>query len=744
MKWADSLEGDAILRFSIRQSRHRTAYIAVFISLLFVSVIGQVPSSAGLEKYVTRSEYIIAPFHSLPAVVAPGGTIDAIIRVKEPLEVSRAYLQGLNVTVELELGNVSGLMNYTVDEGEKLVYEVQRVSLVLPETAPDGLYTLVIETNVGKLVSPRSVLIDSSGGPKGHIRIAHLSDIHVGASDEGIPNDLKNTRYIALLNTFYFNFGLDLAVATGDNIDIGTSRASDIILYNHVNQLLLPMLIVPGNHDWAQVSGINALMKSFYGRFLNTHRYWYWVYGDFLIIGLDTKWNGVPNEYQLDFLERALSAYEDKTAIIIMHHPLFYRSGLYSGSPEELRDSLYRSWEQKFDIAKRFLEIVEEYKNIAAVLAGHVHRDADVVYKRSDGSLVYFMTTTTANHGHPDEAYWGFKVIDVYTNGTVSVFLPSGRPYFRDSGSINTENFMAFQYVDKEFKAVTWVINTTGFEEFTPENITLVFYLNKTLPLSSYKFYGDVGKILSTKYYDTGEFHLVIAFVNATTPGKITLASYRDTVEPAVKISSIQPAKPRMGKAVTVFVRASDGEWGIDRVVVRVTTPSMEEFSVKAIQLPLSNQYIAVFTAAEPGEYSIVAEAIDQAGNIGSSEQVKVSVAGERKAETTTPPATTTPETMPEETTGTPEPVEETTPGETVTRQPQETVAREPETVTTPEREPTEARTATDEPETTTEAPEATETVERGETPVWAVASILLITVIVLGLAFMARLKRAS
>lgn len=253
-----------------------------------------------------------------------------------------------------------------------------------------------------------------------------------------------------------------------------------------------------------------------------------------------------------------------------------------------------------------------------------------------------------------------------------------------------------------------------------------------------------MGKILSTKYYDTGEFHLVIAFVNATTPGKITLASYRDTVEPEVKISSIQPAKPRMGKAVTVFVRASDGEWGIDRVVVRVTTPSMEEFSVKAIQLPLSNQYIAVFTAAEPGEYSIVAEAIDQAGNIGSSEQVKVSVAGERKAETTTPPATTTPETMPEETTGTPEPVEETTPGETVTRQPQETVAREPETVTTPEREPTEARTATDEPETTTEAPEATETVERGETPVWAVASILLITVIVLGLAFMARLKRAS
>ena len=727
------------------QRLYRVTY-AILIFAILASAISQLPGSAGLEEYVTGDAYIIAPFHSLPAVVSPGDHFGAKIRVKEPLDVSRAYLQGLNVTVELGLESVSGLMNYTVDEGEGLVYSVQEVNLTLPEDAPDGLYTLVIETSIGRLVSPRSVLVDSSGGPRGHIRIAQLSDIHIGASDEGIPNDLKNTRYIALLNTFYFNFGLDLAVATGDNIDIGTSRVSDIILYNHVNQLLLPMLIVPGNHDWAQVSGINAFMKAFYGRFLNTHRYWYWVYGDFLIIGLDTKWDGAPNEYQLSFLERVLSAHSNKTAIILMHHPLFYRSGFYSGTPEDLRDALYRSWEQKFDIAKRFLEIIEEHKNVVAVLAGHVHRDADAVYRRSDGSLVYFMTTTTANHGHPDEAYWGFKVIDVYTNGTVSVFLPSGRPYLRESGSINTENFMVFQYVDEEFKAVTWTINTTGFEEFTPDNVTLVFYLNKTLPLSSYQFYGDVEKIHSTRYYDTGEFHLVIAFVNATTPGKITLAAYEDSKEPEAKIASIQPAKPRAGRAVTVFIKASDEGWGLDKVALRVTTPSQEEVVIEAIQLPLSNQYIAVFKASEPGEYSIVAEAVDLAGNVGFSETVNVRVAGERKAETTTTPATTTMEETktPEETTEAPQ---ETTPTGIMTESPRETVTTvtEETEATTPERETTKAEeTAAPTTKPATETAKTTETVTGEGVPAWAVASILLITLAVLGLAFIARTRRPS
>ena len=711
--------------------------------ILLASTAYLVPTDAGLERYVTGDVYIILPFHSLPAVVKPGDTFSAKIRVSQPLSFSAAYLWGLNITVQLSLEGYSGLLNYTVDEGEGLVYTVQEVNLTVPDNVPDGLYTLVIEADAGPLVSPRSVIVDSDGGPRGHIRIAQLSDIHIGASDEGIPNDLKNTRYIALLNTFYFKYGLDLVLASGDNIDIGTSRVSDIILYNHVNQLLLPMLIVPGNHDWAQVSGINALMKSFYGRFLNTHRYWYLVYGDFLIIGLDTKWNGVPNEYQLDFLERVLSSNPDKTAIIFMHHPLFYRAGFYSGTPEELRDALYRSWEQKFDIAKRFLEIIDSYNNVVAVLAGHIHRDADSVYRRPDGSLVYFITTTTANHGHPDEAYWGFKVIDVYTNGTVSVFLPSGRPYFRESGSINTENFMVFQYVDREHKAVTWAINTTGFQEFVPDNITLVFYLNKSLPFSAYSIYGDRQLILSTKYYDIGNFHLVVAFVNATMAGKITIASYKDEEPPEVKISSIQPSKPRVGKTVTVFVRASDGEWGIDSVLVRVTTPSQEEVAIKAIQLPLSNQYIAVFNATEPGEYSIVAEAIDQASNVGSTDPIVIAVAGERKVaeETETPTATpeTTITTTPEEvTTEQPvqttkeETVEEETPEETITPAPKET--RTPAKTTPPAQK--------ESPTQTTEPGEEQE-VAREEVPLWAIATIVVISAAVIGLALIAKARRS-
>ncbi len=704
------------------------------ILVILVASILQLGASSSVDVYTVDEPYIVRPFYGLPEAKKPGDEMDILVKTSQPLEVLGVEITGLNASYTLEVLEVGGLEEFQPEAN--LSYTVQRIKVRIPGDVQDGLYNLIVRYNGGEVVMPRSLVIGD--GPRGHIRVFHITDQHLGAVNKGIPNTYKDTRYIALINTLYKTMGVDIVVVTGDQADIGGDIASHKAYFSHMNQLLIPTLIVPGNHDWAQVSTLKSFLEYLYGKYQNSLRYWSFVYGDFLIIGIDTRGIGYPEDFQLDFLNETLHKYSDKTAIVIFHHPIFNTAGFYSGGAEENRRNLYYSWrELGFEQAKRFFQIMEENKNLLAIFSGHVHRDADAVWTRGDGSKVYFITTTTANHGYPEGYYWGAKIADVYTNGTVKVVIPSGRPYFFKSGSINTERFMVIEHVDPEKKAVTWSIDTVGFNELDTSSIYLVFYMNKSEPASAYKLYGDTNRVKNIEYYDTGLYHLFIAEVDATGIGSITLASYNDTEPPTVDLVSFSPKRPKEGKLLTLTLRAGDQGWGVSNVTVYIEKPDGTVEEVKALITNTPGMYMVVYNLSQPGHYKIIAEAYDFNGNKAQGNPLELDV---KPRKTTTTTTTTEETTTTQETQTTTTSIQQTT----TTQEEATEITETRETTTTTEATSATTTTTTITSPTTSKPPATTAspkpvTPQQEGPPIWAIGTIIAVTVIVIAYIIMAR-----
>ena len=618
--------------------------LTLIAQLLAPSVTAYIPGIAML-----REPYILLPSYMLPAVTKPGGVVDVSVRGADSVTVLEAYISGVRGSYKLILES-SGKARVDVDPSYPV--EVTRLTFRVPADTPDGLYTLVINSDKGLLWMPNSVIVDRSGGPRGVIRVAHLTDIHFGAEQGGYPNNFKHTRYIALLNTLVERLGVNLVVYTGDLIDVGTDVRSYRDFFSITSQVMVPQLAVTGNHDWAQVDRVSLLVDRFYGRYVVPLRVWSFPYGDFLFVGLDTRLEGYPEGWQLDYLEKVVSDNMDKAVVILMHHPLFTNAGEYKGNPEDLRGYVYRSWrELGWEQARRLLEIVERYKNIVAVLSGHVHRDADAIYIRSDGSKVYFITTTTANHGYPEypeRYYWGMKVLEISRDGVVRVITPPGRDYKPTAGSLNTENLLVFEVRDLYSTAVSWFFNTTRYTDFREllYNATLVFYLNKTKPMESYRIYGDIRRVHSTKWYDLGLYYLAVIHANITGYGKLTIASYEDRDAPRISILSMTPREPTLGRLLVVNLQVTDSGWGVERVVALVKVNGVTKARVEAQRTLEPSQYRLAISVGEPGEYEIVIQAVDLNNNVGE-ERLKFNIPPptptEKPPETTTPTITVTP-----------------------------------------------------------------------------------------------------
>ncbi len=631
----------------------RLALACMIVSITLLSTA--FTTTAYIPGVATLGEpYIVLPSYLLPTVVKPGDVMEVSVRSLSPFEVREAFIQGVGGRYDLLFERSSmGVIN--VDPTYS--FNVVKLFFRIPPNTPDGLYTLVIKSDKGLMWMPNSVVVDKAGGPRGVIRIAHLTDIHFGAEQGGYPNNFKHTRYIALLNTLIDRLGINIVVYTGDLIDVGTDIASYRDFFMTVGQVLAPQLAITGNHDWAQVDSTRLLVERFYGRYVVPLRVWSFTYGDFLFVGIDTRMEGYPEMWQLDYLEKVVSENSDKAVIVLMHHPLFTRAGEYRGRPEDIRDSIYSSWRDPgWEQAVRLLGIIDRYRNVVAVLAGHIHRDADSIYVRPDGSKVYFITTTTANHGYPEGYYWGMKVVEVSRDGVVRVLTPEVREYRPTAGSINTENFLVFEVRDSRSTAVSWFFNATGFKELPVSNVTLVFYLNKTIPLESYKVYGDRWRIHRSESYDLGLYYLVKVYTNITGYGRITIASYEDREPPSVRIISTSPREPTLNRTFVINVEAKDDGWGVERVLAVVKVNGINRGVVEAIRTIEPALYRIAIRINEPGSYEVLVRAIDLNGN-SREERLTFNVPAPvtetpRDGATPTPmqPVTETPTVTPRET----------------------------------------------------------------------------------------------
>ena len=145
----------------------------------------------------------------------------------------------------------------------------------------------------------------------------------------------------------------DALVLLGDNVypDGEPSRLQDTVFTPFADVLAsgTELVAIIGNHD--VIGGHGDDQVAVLGM---EGRWWSRIYGDVLLVGLDS--NDIDAPGQLEFLEATLAASDARWRIVAVHHPPY--SAGYQGSSIEVRDAL--------------APILERH-GVQLVLSGHDH-----------------------------------------------------------------------------------------------------------------------------------------------------------------------------------------------------------------------------------------------------------------------------------------------------------------------------------------------------------------------------------
>lgn len=156
----------------------------------------------------------------------------------------------------------------------------------------------------------------------------------------------------------------DFLVISGDLTESGLPEEYRL-LREMLDDLGLPLLIVPGNHDHRETLraeldlGPHAVTEGGFVQFLAD-------IGDLRLIGLDTVEPGASAgalcKARLDFLDRALTEAEGREVLLFMHHPPFSCALPYMDGVMLRRG------------AGELAEIVSRHNNVRRLFCGHHHR----------------------------------------------------------------------------------------------------------------------------------------------------------------------------------------------------------------------------------------------------------------------------------------------------------------------------------------------------------------------------------
>jgi len=206
--------------------------------------------------------------------------------------------------------------------------------------------------------------------------IAQISDLHIagpGKKTYGIAPMAENLgRTVDHVN------GLrprpDLVIVTGDIAMNGRQEEVELAV-DLLNALQMPCYIVPGNHDdretlWSVCSGRYCPER--HDEFIS------YVIDDFPVrlLGLDSTVPGQPGgeicPRRAAWLDARLGEEPEKPTVLFMHHP-------------PVKCGVLETDVDGFTGAERLGEIIGKYRNIEAVLCGHIHLPASV---RWQGTVV--------------------------------------------------------------------------------------------------------------------------------------------------------------------------------------------------------------------------------------------------------------------------------------------------------------------------------------------------------------------
>lgn len=244
------------------------------------------------------------------------------------------------------------------------------------------------------------------------VRILQITDTHLFAGEHETLLGVNTHRsYHAVLEAIHAEARpYDIVVATGD-----LAQDHSVAAYQHfangIATLNKTCLWLPGNHDFQPAmvdtlanAGVNPAKHMLLGD--------YWQ-----IILLDSQVFGVPHgelsDYQLEWLERTLSLYPQRHALILLHHhPL--SSGCTWLDQHSLRN------------AHMLGEVLQHYPLAKTLLCGHIHQDLDLQWEgrrllATPSTCIQFKPLCT--NFTIDTLSPGWRYLDLHPDGTLTTEL---------------------------------------------------------------------------------------------------------------------------------------------------------------------------------------------------------------------------------------------------------------------------------------------------------------------------------
>ena len=240
-------------------------------------------------------------------------------------------------------------------------------------------------------------------------KILQLTDFHLFGDQQtklvGI-NPLETLQHVlAKVSTDILKNYPDLVILTGD-ISQDYSLESYKIVTKNFQFFQCPVVATMGNHDYSP-----AFTKVFGNPTqivtkMSTSTNW-------RILILNSNWpkhvDGQLTDDDLIFLQKSLETSSNQPTIIFIHHHVL---------------PIDSNWIDKINLhnAAKFLEIIDQYRNVKAVICGHVHQDT-VIYRQD----VIFLSTPSTSwqfavkspNFRLDNLMPGYRWINLYEDGTI-------------------------------------------------------------------------------------------------------------------------------------------------------------------------------------------------------------------------------------------------------------------------------------------------------------------------------------
>lgn len=200
-------------------------------------------------------------------------------------------------------------------------------------------------------------------------KIIQLSDLHLFADPEADLLGVKTQESFAeVLNLLKAeNEEMDAIILSGDLSQDGSMKA-----YRRVAEMLLPFKVpvfwVEGNHDDSE-----ALREIFPRDNIINDKQFIMGNWNFILLNSQKKYavEGFLSENEFEFLQKNLMLYPQSNTIIVMHHQV-----VPVGS----------NWLDNLGLANadEFWSLIAKFKQVKAIMCGHVHQEGKIIYNHVD------------------------------------------------------------------------------------------------------------------------------------------------------------------------------------------------------------------------------------------------------------------------------------------------------------------------------------------------------------------------